>query len=326
MGCASSSPAGAKWDVITEETKERTKQIDASLAVDRAELRSRSEMKILILGTGESGKSTICKQMVVLHSGGFTAQDRQSYRQVVYSNTVQSMQAILSALPGLDLHVNPANEVAAALVSSLNATDVKTDPRIRDALKALWHDYAIRRGVGFKNTFQLNDSAEYFFDSLQRTMAADYVPTDDDIIRGRVRTTGVHETMFKINSDIRVNVLLFVVAISEYDQNLAEDEEQNRVSEALAVFDSVSNSQWFARSTLVLFLNKIDLFRAKLPQSSFKAAFPEYQGRDLDYTAASQFMRKQFIKRRRNPAPIYVVIRDFSEHIVRAGLADSGIL
>lgn len=53
-----------------------------------------------------------------------------------------------------------------------------------------------------------------------------------------------------------VQCLIFIVAISEYDQMLYEDENTNRIEEASTLWDSVANSRWFAQSSLVLFLNK----------------------------------------------------------------------
>lgn len=60
-----------------------------------------------------------------------------------------------------------------------------------------------------------------------------------------------------------MNVLIFLVAISEYDQTLYEDSDINRMNEAAGLFESISNSRWFAQSSVILFLNKTDLFKGK---------------------------------------------------------------
>ena len=56
-----------------------------------------------------------------------------------------------------------------------------------------------------------------------------------------------------------VTAILFLVAISEYDQMLYEDESINRMQEALVLFDSICNSRWFVRTSIILFLNKVRL-------------------------------------------------------------------
>ena len=47
-----------------------------------------------------------------------------------------------------------------------------------------------------------------------------------------------------------MTAIIFLVAISEYDQSLYEDESVNRMQEALALFDSIANSRWFVRTSI----------------------------------------------------------------------------
>lgn len=68
-------------------------------------------------------------------------------------------------------------------------------------------------------------------------------------------------------------------AIQEFDQNLYEDESVNRMQEAVMLFDSVSNSRYFSETSIILFLNKIDLFKAKLKSGVLlKDHCPDYTG------------------------------------------------
>ena len=125
------------------------------------------------------------------------------------------------------------------------------------------------------------------------------MPNDQDVLRSRVKTTGITETKFVIGEltykmfDVggqrserkkwihcfeNVTTILFLVAISEYDQLLFEDETVNRMQEALTLFDSICNSRWFVKTSIILFLNKIDRFKEKLPVSPMKNYFPDYEG------------------------------------------------
>ena len=115
-----------------------------------------------------------------------------------------------------------------------------------------------------------------------------------------MKTTGITETTFIIGEltyrmfDVggqrserkkwihcfeNVTTILFLVAISEYDQLLFEDETVNRMQEALTLFDSICNSRWFVKTSIILFLNKIDRFKEKLPVSPMKNYFPDYEGK-----------------------------------------------
>lgn len=85
-----------------------------------------------------------------------------------------------------------------------------------------------------------------FFEDVDRLFSPQYVPTDQDVLRSRLRTTGITETIFDLGSltyrmfDVggqrserkkwihcfeNVNCLLFLVAISGYDQCLVEDKD-----------------------------------------------------------------------------------------------------
>jgi len=128
-----------------------------------------------------------------------------------------------------------------------------------------------------------------YFDAAERIGSQDYVPTDQDILRSRVKTTGLTEERFQVGQlnyvvfDVggqrserkkwihcfeNVNVLIFLVAISEYDQTLYEDSDINRMNEAAGLFESISNSRWFAQSSVILFMNKTDLFKGERPPNS----------------------------------------------------------
>jgi guanine nucleotide-binding protein G(i) subunit alpha len=76
-----------------------------------------------------------------------------------------------------------------------------------------------------------------------------------------------------------VTSIIFCVALSEYDQVLLEESKQNRMLESLILFESVINSRWFARSSIILFLNKIDLFKIKLAKVPLEGYFPDYTGK-----------------------------------------------
>jgi len=50
------------------------------------------------------------------------------------------------------------------------------------------------------------------------------------------------------------------------------------MEESLALWEEISNSQWFAKTAFILFLNKLDLFKAKIRKVDMKVTFPDYTG------------------------------------------------
>jgi len=91
-----------------------------------------------------------------------------------------------------------------------------------------------------------------------------------------------------------VTAVVFVAAISEYDQRCYEDLETNRIDEALYLFKETLASKWLQKCHVILFLNKRDLFADKIKKSPLSAHFPSYTGAD-NYELAVEFMRSQFV-------------------------------
>ncbi|WWD17304.1 hypothetical protein CI109_101744 [Kwoniella shandongensis] len=352
MGCTQSTEDAA--------AKARNAEIEEQLKRDRANLRN--EIKMLLLGAGESGKSTVLKQMRLIYNKPYDVEERDSYREIVYSNTVQSMRVLLEGVQGMEIPVSPNNQGRWEVIMAA-PPQIEGDvfpPKLADAVAGLWKDEGVQLAFHRRNELQLNDSAPYYFDAIARIAQPDYMPSDQDILRARVKTTGITETHFKIGeltyklfdvggqrSERRkwlnifdsVTALVFLIAISEYDQKLYEDETVNRMQEAMTLFESVANSRWFTKTSIILFLNKIDLFREKLPVSPLADTFPDFRG-GANYDAACSFLLEKFVGLNKNPSKsIYAhytdatdtkalkfVISAINDVIIQVNLRDCGLL
>jgi len=91
----------------------------------------------------------------------------------------------------------------------------------------------------------------------------------------------------------KVNAIIFLAAISEYDQKLVEDDSVNRMQEALSLFDSICTSRWFTHTSIILFLNKIDLFAEKIFEVPIEEFFPDYE-LGPDQEAAREYFKERF--------------------------------
>ncbi|KAJ1917730.1 guanine nucleotide-binding protein subunit alpha [Mycoemilia scoparia] len=304
----------SKEDLKDKRTNE---EIENQLKRDRMNLRN--EVKMLLLGAGESGKSTIIKQMKLIHDGGYSREERESFKEIIFSNSIQSMRVILEAMDALEISLFKDESQVYANIILEQPSQIESEylpPKVAEAIKKLWEDQGVLTCFSRSNEYQLNDSASYYFESIDRISQPDYVPTDQDVLRSRVKTTGINETIFRVGEltyrmlDVggqrserkkwihcfeNVTAILFLVAISEYDQVLIEDETVNRMQEALTLFDSICNSRWFIKTSIILFLNKMDLFSEKLPKSALKDYFPDYDGPEGDVSAASSYILKRFV-------------------------------
>ncbi|CAJ0905696.1 9907_t:CDS:2 [Entrophospora sp. SA101] len=287
-----------------KELKARSNKIDKQIEEDSR--RFKKECKILLLGSGESGKSTIVKQMKIIHQNGYTKEELAHYRITVYKNLMDSAQAIVYAMKKFQLE--PRKSINRVYAEKILEYYVESDPNFQlnpeivEAIDSVWNDPIISEVLDKQNLFYLMDSAPYFFGSVKRIGAQSYIPNETDVLRARTKTTGIMETRFTMDIlsihmfDVggqrserkkwihcfeAVTSIIFCVALSEYDQVLLEESGQVLCVfffESLVLFESVINSRWFLRTSIILFLNKIDLFKAKLPRVPLSDYFPEYTG------------------------------------------------
>jgi len=281
--------------------------------------------KLLLLGAGESGKSTLFKQMITIYGPGFPENERKQYTTVIYNNCITSMQALIDHAVG---QVSCPDSLAA--VKALLEEDFINHSNVHQFLN-LWNDTAIQTAYANRSSFQLYDSTGYFFERLKEIARDDYIPSEQDVLRCRVRTTGIVENTFEIEGnhfkmfDVggqrnerkkwihcfeNVTAVLFVGVLSEYDLMLFEDETMNRMEETLVIFDEICNSRWFRETSIILFLNKRDLFEEKIKRVPLTVCpvFKDYTG-PSNYEAGCRLIEQSFQdKNRDQDKQIYVHI------------------
>jgi hypothetical protein len=98
-----------------------------------------------------------------------------------------------------------------------------------------------------------------------------------------------------------VTAVIFVAAISEYDQKLFEDASTNRMIEALDLFEDICNNAFFVKSSLILFLNKRDLFEEKMKTKNIRDYFTDFDGPDQDYEAGCKYFVGKFMAKNKTP-------------------------
>ena len=262
--------------------------------------------------------------MKIIHGDGYSQQELVNFTPVIYSNVTVSMWLVVNAMDKLGIaFANPVNQDHAQTINSLytSTTSLSTLPREAvAAFKSLWADGGFQECFRRAYEYQLNDSAPYYFENLPRLLAPGYVPNEQDVLRSRVVTTEIIETAFRLNrltfrvvdvggqrSERRkwihcfddVRAILFVCALNGYDMTLFEDGKTNRLEESLKLFQTVCNNNFFIRKTIILFLNKMDLFRDKIQNSDCHLwlYFPQYTGPDRDIDSASRFIETEFMER-----------------------------
>ena len=306
-------------DSISERSVERklNRKIEKELKIDKRN--TRLQKKLLLLGTGESGKSTFIKQMHIIHKKGFsTDEERKTYIDVIHQNVLNAIQKIVRAMSVLNIEFeSDLSREYSQLILDMNVS-VLTDQKYVNAIKHLWSDSGIQECYNRRNEYQLTDSAKYYISDIERITSKEYIPSQQDILRARVPTTGINEYEFKLNSIIfrmvdvggqrserrkwihcfeDITSIIFICALSEFDQNLNESVEVNRMEESKALFKTIVTCEWLQNSSIILFFNKYDLFEEKICSTSHLSDyFSDYSGPKYDPISGRQFIMNSFLE------------------------------
>ena len=146
-----------------EEHKEavrRSRMIDRQLKQQDRGKHWKREMKVLLLGAGESGKSTFLKQMRIIHGEDYSDQERLDFRSTIYHNLLKGMKVLAEARKRLQLPLsNPENEVHTDTIVTgyHNSQQLQPEDFVEyvQPLKSLWQDEGIQHTLRRSNEFQL---------------------------------------------------------------------------------------------------------------------------------------------------------------------------
>jgi len=188
-------------DNQTRDSVRINKQIEDELKKEKNKMQN--QIKILLLGCGEAGKSTFIKQMRIIHSGeeegGWTVEEREQYRREILMNVIQCIQILLEEMTG-SLDSSLIN--TATRLKELKPDQEKDQAKLweyRDNILAIWEECAIQETFNRRNEFNLPDCCRYFLTNISRISAPTFIPESKDILQIRVMTTGVIEYSFDMD-------------------------------------------------------------------------------------------------------------------------------
>ncbi|XP_076268151.1 G protein alpha subunit f [Rhynchophorus ferrugineus] len=266
--------------------------------------------KILLLGTGESGKTTIIKQMKILHINGFSDSDRREKIPNIKQNIHESIFDILNNMDKIVPPIEPKDEQAKKSIDYILNLGSNTPDDFSDEyyehVKSAWSDEGVQKCFERSNEYQLIDSAGHFLNRIDVIRKPDYIPDNQDILFCRIETKNISKIEFEVPLskyqggrakfwmyDVGgqrghrkrwiqvfdgIQAILFLISASDFDQKLREDPTKNRLQEAFDLLRDIHRSKFVREAGLIIFLNKQDLLEKKIltQHRQLQQYFPDF--------------------------------------------------
>jgi len=354
---------------------DNTKMINSKLRSEERD--ERGDIKLLFLGPGGSGKSTIFKQLQYCHGKGFGRTDSELLVDHIHFQTVYQMQECIehylsstehdflsvagsqsdddskvagtsdttttdtngTPTPRTDAGTPTPNQTLTQIVNDEKLqsyidtvkeyrTPNELSPAIAEAIKYIWQNDPRLKDIFIKDHRKkvLDETTEFFWNDIDRISSPDYLPTKQDIINVRYRTTGMIDKRFAIKDrkyhifDVGgqkserkkwfryvddVRAVVFVVSLACYNEVMYEDQNKNCMMDALALFSETVNSKQFRNAPFILFLNKRDLFREKVQRLPITTcpAFEDFYDTKTDpndYDQCVEYITDKFRSKRKS--------------------------
>jgi len=256
----------------------KSQKIDKQLKGEKR--RQEDIIKLLLLGPGDAGKSTFLKQLNILHSEGITDSSKANYVKILRDNCLNSMQLLLKCKhPNFKIpsELQPDSNMV------LNATDLDN---VVDNIEKLSNSQFISDVYHSRGFYKIHIPcvSEYYWNNARRFSSDNFLPTNEDIIKGRVKTSGVQTLDFMkegvkftvvdvggqraerrkwLHCFDNVTAIIYLTALDDYDMFLEEDDDLSRFDESLSLWSEVTSSQYFKPKSWILFLNKHDSLKKK---------------------------------------------------------------
>jgi len=301
----------------------QTKSVEEQLLYDQLE--QLYNFKILLLGAGESGKSTILKQLKNIHNHKIPKSDLNHITMSLHQNIVECMRALLGALGTYEQEIKDERHLETVKIVQNFGEDSMLTQDEAIAIQALWKSEPIKNVYEHRADYWILDSCDYYMEHAARFAEEDFEPNEEDCLRARIRTTGIVVSELKskyareegepmaltvkvvdvggqrnerkkwMHCFDDVKCILFLSSLAGYHQVLFEDQKRNRMHEALELFKKIAHDKTFKDTPIFLLLNKKDLFEQMIREAPLTSCFEEYKG-DNSYKAAFAHIENEFRK------------------------------
>ncbi|EAY12121.1 G-protein alpha subunit, putative [Trichomonas vaginalis G3] len=273
--------------------------------------------KICIVGAGESGKTTFTRNMVLNYLGGINDKDRRSEIVTIRGNMIDAIKDLIKFVQseGLESELPDDEEEFIQNLLDVDAFDADFS-ELAAGLHKIWNCDVIQKAYYHTSQVVVPDNMDYFFEKYLEIAKEDYVPTDGDLLRVRVRTIGIKPMVFDLEgarfqlTDVGGQIcerknwqkvlegteaVIFAFSLAEFDRKMFEKPEELRIDDSIKLFEATVNGETCSECPIYLVGNKYEKFCKKIQETdAFGAAFPDFQGNIHDPLATSEYLFKLF--------------------------------
>eukprot|EP01083_Nonionella_stella_P214564 773033_1 len=255
------------------------KALEQQLAVE--EQKESSTVKILFLGAGGGGKSTIFKQLGRIYNGKYDIPFDEELVKTIYTQITEQMQAALTIWNITSNKSYELDELNECIETVKNHKDLTTLPEnVANAIQYIWQNSIVLKESmnSMKFTHKiLAQNCLYFWNELDRIKQQDYIPNQLDFLHLNHHTTGIVQRWLTVNDkkfhifDVggqvserrkwiscfdNVTALLFVCSLACYNQTMFEDRNKNCMQDSMEIFEDICDIKHLLNLILYYFLIK----------------------------------------------------------------------
>ncbi|KAF7636759.1 hypothetical protein Mgra_00003704 [Meloidogyne graminicola] len=278
------------------------------------EQKNKRIIKILLLGPSDSGKSTILRQMRILHNNGFSIGEKSHYRYTIYSNCLDIINHIALGIYKLNINIPPNERELINKFANLNNYQLlkwneleegkedeigNNNNNIIKSMAKFFEFVSVKQACKRIMEFTVPDNTFYILEEKERILKLDYIPIQEDIVNARCSTLGIYEINFDFRNFVirlidvggqrterrkwihcfdNIEAILFIVSLACYNNILADDNSINQMFDAIQLFKNIYTNNYLKKSFFVMFFNKKDIFRKKIQIDPLEKYFPTFTG------------------------------------------------
>jgi len=262
------------------------------------------------------------KQMQILYGNGFDENENDNYIRILRGNFINGIKELIQGAETLGREIGEANKKNVEFIKEFSYVEGPIADDVIEKVKEIWTDETIK-GLwemrdGLANLTVVN--LDYIIQNIERLCANGAEASNDDIVRCRQRTTGLSEILFPyskhyfhifdvggqkterrkwdvLSTTQKPTAILFFSSLTDFDVPLLTEEgNRTRMDESIEVWEELLNKEELQNATIILFLNKSDLFEDKIARVNMSETFSDYAG-EHSFEEATEYMKKKFISK-----------------------------